>query len=290
MSVIFPIEISNAYTFHESRIDDVFKEFTNNIVIFQCILLFVIELTPLYWAFRSTKVGRTLQKKDFYTILLYMIGMDFWLRALMSPLTSAHIEWNLLRIFLMFDYQFIVIRQFFRLGFFSMAWRYICKYIYYTFFLLLTLTPFFILDGIRFHFTRIPMTLYLATVTTGGFYPTPDAAHATFILDKYAQEGKDPLAATAYAIEQGKVIITFTDTDLHVEQIKTADIQSTLHARFIGTLKAHKDDERFTNVINLLNSIKEEHLSHVVRFFNPTTHISADVIISVDQIEHITVR
>lgn len=280
MSVMFPIEIPNAYVYHESRIDDVFKEFTDNIVIFQCLLLFVIELTPLYWAFRSTKVGRTLQKKDFYTILLYMIGMDFWLRAIMAPLTSAHLEWNFLRIILMFFYQFIVIRQFFRLGFFSMVWRYICKYVYYFFFLLLTFTPFFVLDGWRFHFSRMPMTLYLFTVTTGEFFAVPDATHNVLVLDKCAQEGKDPLGATSYAKEQGKVIITFTDPTFHVEHINAADIPSTLQARFKATLEAHRGDERFMIVENLLQNVMEEHLSLVVRYNNPTTHISADATIA----------
>lgn len=285
MSIIFPMEISNAYTFHESRIDDVFKEFTNNIVIFQCILLFVIELTPLYWAFRSTKVGRTLQKKDFYTILLYMIGMDFWLRALMSPLTSAHIEWNLLRIFLMFVYQFVVIRQFFSLGFFSMVWRYICKYLYYALFLLLTFTPFIIVDSCRFHFTRMPMTQYLMMVIAGEFYPTPDVAHTVYALDKHAKEDKDSIGATSYTIEQGKVIIVFPDSTFHVEQFKTADIQDSLQTRFWNNLETHKSAAQLSDIYNLFLYSTEEDLDLVVRFTNPTTHISADALVSKESID-----
>lgn len=290
MSVFFPTEVSNAYTFRQGRIDDIFKEFTSNIVIFQCLLLFVIELTPLYWAFRSTEEGRKLEKKDFYTILLYMIGMDFWLRALMTPLTSVNLAWNLLRIFLMFVYQFIVIRQFFRLSLPDMIWRYIRKYVYYTLFLILTISPVFLIDICRFKGTQMPMTNYLQAIIMGEFYTTPDVPHISEKLDKHAKEGNDPIGANAYTIDKGKVIISIEDSTLHVENMKTADIQPTLSQHFISTLIAHENDADLLDIDNLLSLIYEQQLPLVIRYTNPKTHISADAIISTQTLQDYLTR
>lgn len=170
MSIIFQPEISVTFNATGSKIYDAFRNFAGNIVVFQCLLAFVVDFFPLYWAFKSTEQGRKMSQVDFYIVMLYIIGVEFFLRACFCPLTHMSHLWNIVRFLIMFCFQFYVLKDLFRLRFWEMAGRYALRYLIYGVFASISLIPFIMLDlaatgGIL---DEWPMTEYVVSVMSGG--------------------------------------------------------------------------------------------------------------------------
>lgn len=148
----------------------VFDKFADNIMIYQCIMAFVVDFFPLYWTFKWTKEGRQFKQVDFYIIMLYLIGMDFWARALFC----IPMYWldnsicNAIRWALMFCYQFYALKDFFRLRFWQTVGLYIPRYILYFGFVIITLIPFIVFDAVEGS-GQLHMTERVANTITGDF-------------------------------------------------------------------------------------------------------------------------
>lgn len=177
MSIIFPSAESIGFTATGNKIYEVFNNFAGNIVVFQCLLAFLVDFFPLYWAFKRTEVGKRLNQVDFYIIMLYLIGVEFFLRACFCPLTHIAHEWNALRWLIMFCYQFVVLKHFFQLSFFPMLWRYLYRYVLYSLFLILAVIPFLMLDWVATgSIDYSPIADYVFSVLSGGILSPGDLA------------------------------------------------------------------------------------------------------------------
>lgn len=169
MSIIFPSEESIGFTATGNKVYEVFSNFAGNIVVFQCLLAFLVDFFPLYWAFKRTAIGKKLNQVDFYIVMLYLMGMDFFLRACFCPLTHMDHDWNMVRWLILFFYQFVVLKQFFELSIWEMIKRYFYRYVLYIFFIVLSIIPFLALD---FYVTGdteyTPIADYVFSVLTGG--------------------------------------------------------------------------------------------------------------------------
>lgn len=146
MAFLFPSASVFEFESSGSFLQNIFEKFYNNIVVFQCIMAFVVEFLPLYWAFKSTNEGRKLSKVEFYVIMLYLIGMDLLIRAMMCPLIQCNYKWNYIRWLVVFCYQFYVLKDFFQLRFWSMCKRYILRYTIYFLFVGMCIGLFFFVD------------------------------------------------------------------------------------------------------------------------------------------------
>lgn len=161
-----PIQTSESTT----RLSTVFNELADNITVYQCIMAFFVDFFPLYWTFKWTKEGRKFKQVDFYIIMLYLIGMDFWTRAFFCvPMVWIdHKTCNAIRWSLMFCYQFYVLKDFFQLRFWQTFGLYVVRYILYLGFVCITLIPFLILESIGNSQTgSFPVTEKVANTITG---------------------------------------------------------------------------------------------------------------------------
>lgn len=150
----------------------IFDRLADNIMIYHCLMAFIVDFFPLYWTFKWTKEGKKYKQVDFYIIMLYLIGMDFWIRSFFC----IPMHWldndkcNTIRWFIMFCYQFYVLKDFFKLRFWQIAGLYIPRYVIYFVFVIITLIPFIALESAGSEFSGdFPMTEKVAKTITGDF-------------------------------------------------------------------------------------------------------------------------
>ena len=150
----------------------IFDRLADNIMVYHCLMAFIVDFFPLYWTFKWTKEGKKYKQVDIYIIMLYLIGMDFWIRSLFCiPMHWFDVDkCNTIRWGLMFCYQFYVLKDFFKLRFWQIAGLYIPRYVIYFVFVIITLIPFMALESAGSEFSGdFPMTEKVAKTITGDF-------------------------------------------------------------------------------------------------------------------------
>lgn len=115
--------------------------FNGDMVLFQCAIAFLVDFIPLYFAFRWTREGKKLRSADFYSIVLYFIGIDFLIRSVFYILPiGAQCSQNL-RMGIMICYQFYVLKDFFYLSFWQTFGLYVIRCVLYLLCAIITLIP-----------------------------------------------------------------------------------------------------------------------------------------------------
>lgn len=119
--------------------------FNGDMVLFPCVIAFFVDFIPIYCAFCWTKVGKKLSSVDFYSIVLYFIGMDFLTRSVLYILPNITCS-EYLRLIIMICYQFYVLKDFFRLSFWRTLGHYVIRFVLYVLCAFITLTPIFLAE------------------------------------------------------------------------------------------------------------------------------------------------
>lgn len=122
--------------------------FNGEMVLFPCVIAFFVDFIPIYGAFCWTKVGKKLRSADFFSIVLYFIGMDFLLRSIFYIIPISAECSQCLRTVIMICYQFYVLKEFFHLSFWRTCGHYVVRFVLYILCVVITLSPIFFAEVI----------------------------------------------------------------------------------------------------------------------------------------------
>lgn len=122
--------------------------FNGDMVLFPCVIAFFVDFIPIYGAFCWTKVGKILRSADFFTIVLYFIGMDFLLRSVFYIIPNCAGCSPYLRTIIMICYQFYVLKEFFHLSLWRACGHYVIRSILYILCTFITLSPIFFSEAV----------------------------------------------------------------------------------------------------------------------------------------------
>lgn len=280
MSLFFPPLNVAVYLSDGSPIQNWFAAFAGNIVIFQCLLSLIVEFYPLYWAFRHTERGRHMNKVDFYILMLYILGMDFFFRAIFCIPCHWSGWWHVLRILLFFVYQFWVLKTFFRLNLREITYRYAYKYILYVVCIIPLLVSTLILDVIASTTDDSKAWRFVSSSLFGGIEINnrTDIERLVKERNQALQPGifgatvQNPLHANEYLIEGKYVIIVINNDHIDPTCFTSATQRDTVANEFVQSLPTQCE-----STMDFMEGVYRSMYELKIRYHNQQTNCDIDI-------------